>query len=106
MPPANTLSVTNESVEIVVRDTGDGIHPVDEAVFKRLAQPMKSSKAEGLGLGLSIVKRIMEAHGGSLRFERTDRPGLTAVLKLPAAGFSSDARSGELQNDSKSQTHG
>lgn len=106
VPPANTLSVTNESVEIVVRDTGDGIHPVDEAVFKRLAQPMKSSKAEGLGLGLSIVKRIMEAHGGSLRFERSDRPGLTAVLKLPAAGFSSDARSGELQNDSKSQTHG
>lgn len=105
-PPANTPSVTNESVEIVVRDTGDGIHPVDEAVFMRLAQPMKSSKAEGLGLGRSIVKRIMEAHGGSLRFERSDRPGLTAVLKLPAAGFSSDARSGELQNDSKSQTHG
>ena len=102
VPPANSPSVTNESIEIVVRDTGDGIHPVDEAVFKRLAQPMKSSKAEGLGLGLSIVKRIMEAHGGSLRFERSDRPGLTAVLKLPAAGFSSDARSGELQNDSKS----
>ena len=69
---------------VTVEDEGPSLS--DEA-FARLARPVESLKKEGLGLGLTIVKHILEAHGGYLRFERCGDPegGLRAVLLLPTA---------------------
>jgi signal transduction histidine kinase len=60
----------NHGVEITVADSGSGIPPEDlERIFERFARSEASRQrdTEGLGLGLSIVKTIAEAHGGKLR---------------------------------------
>lgn len=53
----------DEQVEISVSDTGPGIAP---EVMRRLFQPFTSTKSQGMGLGLSICRTIIEAHGGKL----------------------------------------
>jgi signal transduction histidine kinase len=60
----------NHGVEITVADSGTGIPPEElEHIFERFARASSSRQRdkEGLGLGLSIVKTIAEAHGGTLR---------------------------------------
>lgn len=78
----HSIDTTHPMAAVTVEDEGPQLS--DEA-FSRLARPVESLKKEGLGLGLTIVKHILEAHGGFLRFERRDDPegGLRAVLLLP-----------------------
>ncbi|MEX0646003.1 MAG: ATP-binding protein, partial [Parvularculaceae bacterium] len=51
------------SLELFVEDNGPGVSP---AIRERLFSPFTSSKAKGLGIGLSICRTIIEGHGGSL----------------------------------------
>jgi two-component system, LuxR family, sensor kinase FixL len=69
-------------VEIAVADTGPGI--ADE-VADRLFQPFVTTKASGMGVGLSICRTIVEAHGGRLTAERNGDGGATFRLTLPTA---------------------
>lgn len=71
--------VTDGRAALSVEDNGPEI--ADE-VFATLAEPLKSQKAGGLGLGLAIVRTIAESHAGRLAFERR-HPGLAAVIELP-----------------------
>jgi signal transduction histidine kinase len=65
--------------EIVVRDTGPGIAPdVADRVFK----PFFTTKATGTGLGLAVVRRIVEGHGGAITFTPSD-PGAEFHVRLP-----------------------
>jgi len=66
--------------EIVVRDTGIGIKP--EAVEK-VFEPLYSTKTFGVGLGMSIVKQIIEQHGGSVNIESSPGEGTSVTLGLP-----------------------
>jgi two-component system sensor kinase FixL len=70
------------AVEIVVTDSGPGIAP---EVAERLFQPFVTSKAAGLGLGLSICREIVEAHGGTLRAAAGAGGGTVFVVRLPVA---------------------
>lgn len=70
-------------VEITVRDTGVGFGP-DER--ERLFEPFYSTKAEGMGLGLSITRTIVAGHGGRLWAEPNAGHGATFHFALPAAG--------------------
>src|SRR5262249_54511678 len=66
------LSARSGSAEIVVGDTGQGMDPVFLAtLFERFRQAEASSTRQdgGLGLGLSIVKHLVELHGGAVRAE-------------------------------------
>lgn len=77
-----TLAVGANSVEIAVSDTGPGIAP---EVADRLFQPFVTTKPGGMGVGLSICRSIVEAHGGRLTAERNRAGGATFRLTLPAA---------------------
>jgi signal transduction histidine kinase len=63
-----------------VADTGHGLPP---ALGQRIFEPFVSTKETGLGLGLSICKRLVEAHGGEIT--AADRPGGGAIftVRLP-----------------------
>jgi two-component system OmpR family sensor kinase len=73
--------------EIWVADTGTGI-PADEHehIFERFGKGHNSAGTEGSGLGLSIVKAIVEAHGGTVRLESAVGEGSRFVLSIPSGG--------------------
>ncbi|MDE2305169.1 MAG: PAS domain-containing protein [Gammaproteobacteria bacterium] len=66
--------------EILVRDDGPGI---DSALRERIFEPFFTTRTRGNGLGLSIVKSVVEAHGGQVRLAETP-VGATFVIDLPA----------------------
>jgi light-regulated signal transduction histidine kinase (bacteriophytochrome) len=69
-------------VQLSVSDTGDG---VEEAVRERLFSPFNSSKEDGLGIGLSICRTIVEAHGGRLWVEQGEEGGTAFSFTLQEA---------------------
>jgi signal transduction histidine kinase len=68
-------------VALEVEDSGPGVDP---ATRRRLFEPLITTKDKGIGLGLALVKRIAERHGGSVEY--SDRPGGGArfTVRLPA----------------------
>ena len=68
-------------IEIAVADTGPGIGP---DVSERLFQPFFTTKTQGMGVGLSISRTIVEAHGGRIWVETNDRGGATFRFTLRA----------------------
>lgn len=54
-------------------------------VLERMLQPFFTTKPDGLGMGLAIARRLVEAHEGSLSFRRNSPHGLTATARLPMA---------------------
>ncbi len=70
---------------LAVRDHGPGI-PLEEQrhIFERFKKaPSSQGKKEGFGLGLYIVRQLVEAHGGTLRVESTPGEGTTFTVELP-----------------------
>lgn len=75
-----------EQVEIVVEDGGVGIPPEEvDRIWDRLYRGDSSRSQRGLGLGLSTVKALVEAHGGSVRVESEAGRGSRFSVTLPAA---------------------
>ena len=80
------LDANKDFVIIKVKDDGIGIAPeVSEYVFERFAQEDKSfnRKKEGSGIGLSLVKSLVELHGGVVYLEKSVEQGCEFVIKLP-----------------------
>src|SRR6185295_1720045 len=67
--------------EVVVRDSGPGIAPEHA---ERLFHSFFTTKPEGIGLGLSIARSIIEAHGGAIRAETHPEGGASFSFLLPA----------------------
>jgi PAS domain S-box-containing protein len=84
MPKGGKLAIRSRksdgNVEVVFSDTGAGM-PKD--VMQRLWRPLQTTKARGMGLGLAISKRIVDAHRGSIRIESKDGGGTTVTVTLP-----------------------
>ena len=77
-----TTSVGDDMVEVSVADTGDGIAP---EVMARLFQPFVTTKRKGMGLGLSICRTIVEAHGGKIWVDSRQDGGTIFRFTLRAA---------------------
>jgi two-component system, NtrC family, sensor histidine kinase HydH len=71
-----------EAVEIVVEDTGPG---VDAATARRLFEPLITTKDRGIGLGLALVKRIVERHDGTVAYEPRQSRGARFTVRLPVS---------------------
>ncbi len=84
--PSGAVRMTVESsadvVRFVVDDTGSGI---DELQRPKVTEPFYTTKSDGVGLGLSIVHAIVEAHGGDLTFGRSPLGGARVTVALPRA---------------------
>ncbi|MBA4186778.1 MAG: histidine kinase [Planctomycetaceae bacterium] len=72
---------TEPELVMTVADAGPGIAP---AVADRIFEPFVSTKESGLGLGLSICRRIAEAHGGTLGVSNRPGGGAVFTLRVPA----------------------
>jgi signal transduction histidine kinase len=87
-----TIHVRDEPSQAVVifRDTGMGI-PADEQdkIWARLYRGDKSRSQRGLGLGLSLVKAVVEAHGGSVTVSSKVNEGSEFIVKLPKTNSAS-----------------
>jgi signal transduction histidine kinase len=84
MPNGGELTIqsakSSGNMEVRFADTGEGM--TDE-VKEDLWKPLKTTKAKGMGLGLAICKRIIEAHGGSIEVESAQGRGSTFMVVLP-----------------------
>lgn len=77
----STVRRDADSVEILVGDNGPG---VDDAVEAQIFEPFLSTKPNGMGLGLSICRTIVEGHGGTIRHETRSQGGALFRFTLPA----------------------
>ena len=67
---------------LAFEDTGPGVAP---AVAARLFEPLVTTKAHGVGLGLALVKRIVERHGGTIGHQPRPGGGARFTVRLPSA---------------------
>lgn len=85
MADGGTLTVVTRAVDgstvITLKDTGKGIPPAD---LPKILQPFFTTKHRGSGLGLPIVKKIAEAHGGTIEVSSDLGAGTTATVKIPS----------------------
>ncbi len=76
-----TISQTGDQVEIAASDTGPGLAPeIENRLFESFAT---HGKAGGTGLGLALVKKIVEDHHGEVRVQSVQGEGATFRLRLP-----------------------
>jgi PAS domain S-box-containing protein len=84
MPQGGTLTISSRksdgNVEIAFTDTGLGI---PEKVMQNLWKPLQTTKAKGMGLGLAICKRIVDAHGGNISAKSKIGEGTIVTVRLP-----------------------
>jgi signal transduction histidine kinase len=94
------LEQIGNMARISITDCGIGIAPSDqERIFARFERGVSPDQYGGLGLGLYVCRRIVEAHGGSIHAESQPDSGARLIVELPVAIRTETARSG-LDQDS------
>lgn len=74
-------SASEGFVRVTVEDTGPGVDP---SIRRRLFEPLVTTKDKGIGLGLALVKRIVERHGGSIAYQNRAGGGASFILTFPS----------------------
>jgi two-component system sporulation sensor kinase A len=84
MPEGGELTISahqkKEALEIMIIDTGLGI---PKAVIGKVFDPLFTTKAKGIGLGLAVCESIIENHKGSISVSSKEGKGTTFTIKLP-----------------------
>jgi two-component system, LuxR family, sensor kinase FixL len=68
-----------DRLQVTVEDTGRGVAP---RIADRLFEPFETTKRKGMGLGLTLSRQIVEAHGGKLRWENVPSGGARFIVEL------------------------
>jgi signal transduction histidine kinase len=88
-PPTSAIDImarANGAIEIDVHNTGSLIPEAEQPrIFERYYRGTQARQIPGTGMGLAIVQRIAEAHGGTLRVTSSPQTGTTFTLSLPHA---------------------
>jgi len=96
MPRGGQLTITtseaNGSVEVQFTDTGMGM---SKAAIENMWSPLFTTKAKGIGLGLPISKRLVEAHGGSISVQSEVGKGTTFTVTLPIKPRAEEVKTNE-----------
>ena len=76
------VEMTGEDNKIIVhfKDSGGGI---DEEIMDKIWAPFFTTKEQGTGLGLGIVKNIIQAHGGKIKIMNREVRGIDVMITLP-----------------------
>lgn len=86
MPNGGKLTIAafkkQDEIHLSVQDTGQGIPYENRA---KIFQPLFSTKAKGQGFGLAVVKRLVEAHNGTIVFDSEVGKGTTFAMTIPVA---------------------
>jgi two-component system sensor histidine kinase HydH len=84
MPQGGKISIqicsSGNSVEIFFEDQGEGIA---EDILEKIWDPFFTTKSKGTGLGLGIVKNIIESHGGTVQIANGSQSGARVTVKIP-----------------------
>jgi two-component system, OmpR family, sensor histidine kinase MprB len=85
-PPGGTVRIRLNHGTLTVDDEGPGIAPADrEHVFDRFYRSEESRSMPGSGLGLSIVRQVIERHAGNVRVDESEDGGTRMVMQVPGA---------------------
>ena len=76
-----TELTSNNSIQVRIKDNGPGI---DEDQQEKILMPFFTTKSDGMGMGLSITRSLIEAHDGYLHFNSQPGKGTTFYFTLPA----------------------
>lgn len=87
---SSSTSSASDGVTVAVRDAGPGFSPEDA---ERLFEAFYTTKGEGMGMGLSICRAIIEAHGGELRAAQNHPSGAVFQFTLPRAASAAASHS-------------
>ena len=88
-PPGSLIEISaapgdGETIAVSVEDNGPGLPPGrEEEIFKKFERGQKESATPGVGLGLTICRAIIQAHGGTIRAENRADGGARFVFSLP-----------------------
>ncbi len=94
MPDGGTLEISaiantqDQTVRVSVRDSGSGMTP---EVMEKLFQPLFTTKARGIGLGLVVVKNLTQANGGKVEVQSEPGKGAVFIVTLPATDTERDS---------------
>lgn len=84
MPETGTIEITShqtrDKIEISFADTGIGI---SKETLPKIFSPLFTTKAQGMGFGLAICKRIIDSHGGTITVKTAQSKGTTFIITLP-----------------------
>jgi len=85
-PPRRHVTIRSEvrtdDVDVSVRDTGTGLPTqIDGTIFA----PFATTKPDGIGIGLTIARKIVDAHGGTIDAHNNPEGGATFTVTLPGA---------------------
>ena len=75
-----TLTEQNQKVELSIADNGEGVASENQA---QIFEPFFTQRAGGVGLGLAVVRQIVQAHGGEIRYQTSRFGGAQFIIYLP-----------------------
>ncbi len=73
-------NIQNDMINIVVKDNGTGISPEN---MKKIFDPLFTTKVKGIGLGLAVSQKLVDANGGSIQVESEAGAGSAFTVSLP-----------------------